>query len=648
MTSVRSAVAVLCVLLIVAPFTWGQQQPEQVPGARPASLETGGFFSRLSRNYRAPDFAPVQLGNSSRLEALLRAGRIYLSLQDAIALALENNLDIAVSRYGSQIADVDLMRAKAGGLLRGVPTTVQQGATSALNTASGGATGSGSGASFQGSGSGTTGTSGGAVITQTGVAPLNYDPVLVSFYQWGHRTTIFSNTVTTGTNALTTEAHTWDTGFQQQFSTGTTVAAGFNNDIGVISNNRYSLLNPVTQGNLQFQVSQRLLQGFGPAVNNRNIRIAKNNLRVSDLVFKQQVITTISSIVNLYWDLVSFNEDLRVRRQALAVAEKFYRDQKKQVEIGTIAPIEVVRAEANVAQAQQDLTNSETSVLQQETVIKNQLSRTGVASPTIAEARLVPTDQLRLPEKEPVEPIQDLVTKAMELRPELEQTRINIRNTKIGIEGDKSALLPSLDFQASLQNSGLAGTPNALNSGTNPTDPYFIGGVGGSLGQMFRRNFPNYTFALLLQIPLRNRTAQSDYARDLLSLRQQELQSQSQLNNIRVSVQQGVIAVTQARARHQFALKTRILQEQTLDAEQKKYALGASTAFQVIQTQRDLAAAQGAEVTAMAAYNQARNQLDFATGQILDKYGIQMEEAQKGQVSRAPSALPVLDSDNKK
>lgn len=645
MNSIRSLLAVCCILLTVAPGGWAQLR-EPVPGATNPQLDTGGFFSRIASPYTAPNIPNVQLSNSSRLEALIRAGRIYLSLQDAIALALENNLDIAVSRYGPQIADIDLLRAKAGGLLRGVPTAVQQGATSALSTASGAGSGS-SGTSFSSATNSTTGGAGGAVITQTGVAPLNLDPLLYSSYQWGHRTTIYSNTVTTGTNSLTTEAHSWNTGFQQSFITGTTFSAGFNTDIGVLSNNRYSLLNPVTQGNIQLQLTQRLLQGFGPAVNNRNIRIAKNNQRVSDLVFKQQVITTIASIINLYWDLVSFNEDLRVRRQALSVAEKFYGDQKKQVEIGTIAPIEVVRAEANVAQAQQDLTNAETSVLQQETIIKNELSRTGVSSPTISEARLVPTDQLRLPEKEPVEPIQDLVAKAVDLRPELEQTTINIRNTKIGIQGDKSALLPSLDFQASIQNNGLAGERNALYVGENPTDAYFVGGLGGSLGQMFRRNFPNYTFALSLQIPLRNRTAQADYARDMLTLRQQELQAQSQINSIRVDVQQALIGVTQARARYQFALKTRVLQEQTLDAEQKKYALGASTAFQVIETQRDLAAAQAAEVAAMAAYNRARTQLDYATGQILDKFNVELGEAKRGVVSTPPSALPVLDNGRK-
>ncbi|HBY63873.1 MAG TPA: transporter [Solibacterales bacterium] len=638
-------------MLMVSPLASAQTaQPPQTGPAAPAPERNGrggfGIFNGetpLVRNFIAPEFAAVRLNNSSRLDALVRAGRLYLSLQDAIALALENNLDIELSRYGPQLADIDLNRAKAGGFLRGIPQSVQQGASSAASAAAGGGSASG-GAGRGGAGGGGDGGSsaGGAIITQTGVAPLNYDPVFFTTWSWGHRTQPFANTVTTGVSALVSEAQFFATGFQQQFATGSSVTLGLNSNIGINTNNRFNNINPLNQGNLNLQFTQRLLQGFGPAVNNRNIKIAKNDQRVADNIFKQQVIATVTSVINLYWDLVSFNEDLRVKRQALSVAQKFYEDQKKQVEIGTIAPIEIVRAEARVAQAQQDLTNSETSVLQQETIIKNVLSRTGVANPAIAEARIIPVDPLRIPEREPVEPVQDLVARAFENRPEIEQTRINLENTKIGIRGSKSALLPSLDFQASFQNNGQSGLPNPQFAGSGPAvvDARFRGGWGTALGQMFRRNFPDYSFGFQLSIPVRNRIAQADYARDMLQLRQQELRQQSQLNEIRVSVQNSLISLQQARARYQAAVKERILQEQTLDAEQKKYALGASTAFTVIQTQRDLATSQGAEVAAMAAYNRARNQLDFATGTVLTKYNVEIEEARRGQVSRGPSPIP--------
>lgn len=650
MRSNRSILAMICAALVVAPAAPGQRPPGTDPTSDPR-LSGGNFFERLARPYTAPEIPAVRLDNSSRLQSLVRAGRIYLSLRDTIALALENNLDIAVSRFGPAIAEADLMRAEAGGLLRGVPQAVQQGASSAAVQATGGFTGVG-GASTGTTGTGGSSGTGGTVITQTGTSIPNLDPSFFVSYNWGHNSRPQANTVTTGLTALAFNAQSFQSGIQKSWLTGTTTSLAWLTD-STTSNNPVNNINPVSTGSLSFTVTQRLLQGFGIAVNNRNIRIAKNNQRLSDVIFRQQVIATVSSVLNLYWDLVSFNEDLRVKRQALAVAQKFLEDQKKQVEIGTIAPIEIVRAEARVAQAQQELTNAETNVLQQETILKNVLSRTGVASPELADVRIVPTDTLDIPEQEPVEPIQDLVEQALQKRPELEVTRINIENTKIGIAGSRSQLLPSLDLQLNLANRALAGTPNGLPLPSNlqnvsrAVDPFFVGGFGSVMGQLFRRNFPDYAVGFQLNIPIRNRTAQADYTRDMLQLRQQELRAQAQINDIRVGVQQALIAVQQARARHEFAVKERILQEQTLDAEQKKYALGASTAFQVIQTQRDLAQAQAAEVAAMAAYQRARTQLDFATGRILEKYNIEIEEAKQGQVSWMPSPIPAVDDNNK-
>jgi outer membrane protein TolC len=380
-------------------------------------------------------------------------------------------------------------------------------------------------------------------------------------------------------------------------------------------------------------------------------------LRVSELVFEQQVITTVSNIIALCWDLVSANEDVQVKRQALALNQKLYEDNKKQVEIGTLAPIEIIRAEAEVARSQQDLTVSETNLLQQETILKNALSRTGVASPGLGDARIVPTDKIRMPENEAVEPIQDLVERATRGRPELQQSRLNIESAKIGLTGSKNALLPSIDAFANLQNNGLSGSLNVLPQppvpgappGTpivprnpNSVDGFFLGGYGTALGQIFRRNFPDYTVGVTLNIPLRNRAAQADMVRDQLTLRQSEIRLQQSLNQIRVEVQNALISLQQARARYQTAVKNRILQEQTLDAEQKKYALGASTIFFVIQAQRDLTAAQASEVAALSTYARARTELERATGQTLPANSIQIEEAMKGTVTRAPSPIPAV------
>lgn len=629
MARLRPFLAQLCVFLVLAPCVTAQE-------AR-VDLTEPKIFKRFLSNYQTRYVPPVNLSNSSRLDSLIRAGKIYLSLQDAVALALENNLDIELSRFGPEIAQVDLMRARAGGLLRGISSQVQQGAQSVQSQVTGGATG-GAGGSNSGA---TASNASGTIITQTGVTIPNLDPGI--FYNWSanHRSSPQSNSVTVGTNALQFNTQGSTVGYQQSFLTGTQVQMGFNYS-AFRSNNRLSDLNPSGSGSMSLNFTQPLLRGFGMAINNRNIRIAKNDLRVSDLVFEQQVITTVSAIINLYWDLVSFHEDLKVRQQALSLAEKLYNDNKKQVEIGTLAPIEIVRAEAEVASRQQDLLVSETSLLQQETIIKNALSRTGTSSPAVSDARIIPTDLLRLETTEPIQPLQDLITLAMDSRPELKQTLINIENSKIGMLGNKSQLLPQLDVTGSFQNNALAGSANYLRPGAI-VDPFFIGGFGQALTQIFRRNFPDYGVGFNLTVPLRNRTATADYIRESLGLRQNEIRQRQQINQIRVDVQNALIGVSQARARYLTAQKNRVLQEQTLDAEQKKYALGASTIFFVIQAQRDLATAQSQEVSAMASYSRAKVQMQFVTGQTLSANNINISEAKKGKVDRIsviPASVP--------
>lgn len=634
---IRPAVAVLLCSVLSVPCSQGADLPPLQSGRFELPQARGWG---LLRPYQRPEVPAVRLENSGRLESLLRAGTLYLSLADAIAVALENNLDLELSRYTPMIARTDLLRARAGGLLRGVPTTVRATARSVQAQVTGGATGGAGFTSAQAAATGETGGVGGTVITQTGVAVPTLDPFFFTSATIGHRSSPQSNTVTTGTTALVFDTRQFNFGYQQNFLSGTSLTFAWNNNY-FLSNNRNSVINPGFNPSAQLQITQRLLQGFGFAVNSRNIRVAKNNLRVSDLTFKQQVMVTVAGVVNLYWDLVSLNEDVKVRRKALEVAQKFYEDNRKQVAIGTLAPIEIVRAEARVAQAEQELTNAETALLQQETILKNALSRTGVASPTIAAARIVPTDRLSEPEAERLDRLEELIDLALRSRPDVEQVRIALENNRILIAGSRSQLLPSLDVTATLQNNALAGSRNALLPPASPVmpDPFFIGGYATALSQLFRRNFPDYSVGFNLTIPIRNRTAQADYIRDQITLRQAELNQQRLFNDIRVNVQNALIAVIQARARYESAVKERRLQEQTLDAENKKYALGASTAFQVVQTQRDLAQAQAGEVAALAAYSRARVQLDLQTAQILEKYGVTIEEARDAR-SRRPFSQP--------
>lgn len=596
----------------------------------------GVLLQGITAPYRQGELPPVHLGNSSRLDQVTRAGSVYLSLADAIALALENNLDIEVQRYSTRIAQTDLQRANAGGFVRGLGLGVS-------TTTTGGQAGGGQalvGTVQQ-------------LVTATGTAIPSLDAVMTSTIQWGHRTVPQTSPFVTGNNSLVTESTLANFAISRSFLTGTSVTFGYNNNLQSQNSGRNDF-NPSTNSYAQLQIVQPLLQSFGRDVNSRNIRIARNNIHASDLVFRQQVITTVSQVIALYWDLVSFSEDVKVRKQALELNQKLYNDNRKQVEIGTLAPIEIIRAEAEVARSQQDLLVAETQVLQQETILKNALSRTGVMDSVLASSRLIPTDSIKMPEIEPVEPLQDLIQRALDSRPEVQQSRINIENSKIALVGVKNALLPSINAYADLRNNGLAGQLNTLpippipgQAGAaiarNPAavDKFFLGGYGTVFGQLLSRNFPDYAVGVQLSVPLRNRAAQADVAREQLNLRQSELRLQAQINQIRVDVQNSLIGLQQARARFQTATKTRVLQEQTLDAEQKKYQLGASTIFFVIQAQRDLAQAQASEVAALTAYARAKVDLDRATGVTIESNSIEIDEAVHGTVTRQPS-LPVL------
>ncbi|MGH9658081.1 MAG: TolC family protein [Bryobacteraceae bacterium] len=602
-----------------------------------AAERTTGF-SRITQPYKMQPVAPLHLGNSNRIESLLRAGILYLSLQDTIALALENNLDIELQRWSAQIADANILRAKSGGLLRGVPPSVQQGPTGAPSQRGQdtGITGSAASQVRDAGGAGT-------IISQTGSVIPNLDPGITGFLRWGHFTNPQTSAFVSGTNTLVNRSDLTNFSIQQGFLTGTTVTLGLSNS-HLSSTSLRSELNPSTNSSLNLQITQKLLEGFGVATNSRNIRVAKNNREVSDLLFKQQVITTVSAIINLYWDLVSFNEDVKVRQQALDLNRKLLDDNKKQVEIGTLAPIEIVRAEAEVANAEQDMTLAQTRVLQQETILKNALSRTGVASPAIADARIIPTDRIRVPEKERIEPVQDMIATALSARPEIAQRRIQLENDKISLQGSKSQLRPQLDAIVTVANNALAGQVSDLPlpalSGPRVVPGFFVGGYGTVLSQLFARNFPDYSLGFSLNIPLRNRSAQADMAIDQLNVRQREIALQQTENSIRVDVHNALIAVQQSRAAYQASVKTRVFREQTLDAEQKKYALGASTIFNVILVQRDLAAAQSAEVATLSSYSKARVQLDMSTGQTLGSNNISIEEAFRGRVARPAAALP--------
>lgn len=573
---------------------------------------------------------PAKLTNSPRLEQLVRAGNLYLSVQDVIALALENNLDIAVQRYSPFLAQEVLRRAQSGGILRGTDSPVVAGPTS-VSTA-------GVSTNANGLGGGTL-NAGGSVVTQIGPSPPSLDPSISTSFSFGHQTTPQTNLSLNTTDVFINNYRSFYVQYGQQFITGTYAQLSFYNSRN-LNNSASPLFNPSLSGYLDFQVSQPLLQGFSLAVNNRDIRVAKNNLKATMMNVKQQVVVTIGAILNLYWDLVTFNDAVRIKEQALGIAQKLYEDNQKQVNAGALPSVELTRAAAAVSSSKEDLLFAQTNVSQQEIVLKNALSRNAIQNAWLDEVHIVPLEHIFVPKADELKPVPELIEEALANRIEIDQAKLNLQSQEIMLKGDKNGLLPSMSAFAELTNSGLSGPVNPLYTNCCGTpNPYFVGGDSNAIAQMLRRNFPNYSAGVSLTIPLRNRQAQADYVTDELQLRQAQLRLQGLLNQVKVDVKTAVIGLQQARARYQAAVDTRTLAEQSLKNEQQRFQFGASSVALVIQAQNDLAADQTAEVQAMANYSHARIALDQALGRTLDVNHVSMEEAVSGRVQRE-SVLP--------
>jgi outer membrane protein len=648
MPSAKPALAVvLCLFMALPTFA----QTPQISGEK-----QHGIIGWFSNNYRAHAMSYSGLEDSPRLDQLMRAGNIYLSLRDAIALALENNLDIESARYGPKLAEANLFRAKAGALLRNVSSSISSGPSSAqigvLASTQLGSGGTGGGASSGGTG----GVLSGLSVQLAGSAIPNLDPAFFINGQFVHNTSIQTATNITGTNFLVTQYKSSNAGIQQGFLTGTSLQIGMGNQFGVTQNSPFNMFSPYNQSSLSLSIQQNLLQGFRPSVNNRAIRVARNQRTISDLTFKNQVMATVTNVTTLYWDLVSFIESLKVRQQTLELDTKLYSDNKRRAELGAIAPIDIIQAEAEMKAAQQDVTNARMQVLQQETILKTVLTRNGLNSLDIANAHIVPTDVFNIQAQDEVRPIQDLIAEAVKNRPDVEQSAIAIEDARITTLGVKDAMLPQLTAFATTSNSGLAGQINTLPVTTTlpngqsaqfvrtPADVngYFLGGYGTVLSQLFGRNFPNYSAGISLSINLRNRAAQADYITDQLNFRQQLIQDKQLKNNIRQGVINSRITLDQARAAYDTSVEAAKLQEQTYAGTRRKYELGTATILDVVITQRDSTARALAEVQARNSYIHANINMDSVLGRVLEVHGVNLDEAKNGVVGRPADLIPAV------
>lgn len=425
----------------------------------------------LVRPYLAPEVPPIRLNNSNRLRSLIRAGKLYLTVQDALALAIENNLNLEVDRYGPLLAESALKRAQAGGPIRGVPSASAQ--VASVNSGVG-VNGSVLSAGLSGGGGGGTGGNGGAAsIQQIGAITPNLDPILQNTTTFAHLTQPQDNTVVSQTNSLIQSIHTYNTVLQEGLLSGG-LAQFRDYSQSLQENSPTDSLNPAVGPHMDLFFRHNLLQGFGTKLNSRGIRIAKVNTVASRETFRSQLLDLTASVLNLYWGLVSANEELRVRQHAAEITQQFYTDTKKEVEIGAIPRVQLPRAQAEAAARRQDVVLAENNLQQQATLLKEAISRT--ADPVLEAAEIVTVDRIQVPDSDDLPPLRELVATAMAKRPDVAVAKFRDETARMSLIGTENPLLPNLQVQAQTFNRGISGTPRIVN-GTGP-NPYFVGGYG--------------------------------------------------------------------------------------------------------------------------------------------------------------------------
>jgi outer membrane protein TolC len=681
----RTALA-LGVLAILTSFAWAQEAPQNNPPAAQASMPSLSPMPQApapqhnaatysDQNYAKPlsgfpnfiapysvrHVPPANLNNSAMTDKVFHDGKMYLSINDAVAMALENNLDMTLQRYNLSIADTDLLLASSGAPTRGVNASVVQGtpgpvigstSTGGTGTSSTGATGTGAGGTQVGAGGAGAGAAG-LVLSTLGAGPTidNFDPILSGTLQGEHATTPQTSTVFTGTTTSVQNTNTYNFNYSQGFSTGTLLTVGFNNTY-VTTNSIFSLVTPQLTPSFRFQLRQHLLQGFGFDPNLRYIRIARNNREIGDVVFRQQVITTVSEVENIYWDLVTAYEAVKVNERALQYAEKVLADDKEQVRIGTMAPITLAQAESGVASSKQNLIVSQTNLQLEELLMKNAITK-NLQDPILAEAAVIPTDTLKPNEQYEVRPVQDLIEEALQRRPEIATQRINLTNLEISRKSLKNALLPSLDVYAFYGASGLAGQPNPQIPACPQTNVFgecFQPGLippsyGTAFSNLFNSSAPDKGIGVNLNIPLRNRAAQANQVRSDLEYRQTQVALKQTENTIALQVRQAQFALQQNYAALQAAIAARDYARDSLDAEQKKFKYGASTPTLVLQASSNLTSAESNVLNAAANYEKSKVTLDFVTADTLTKLGIDLNDAESGQVKHMPEVKGVVPAD---
>jgi outer membrane protein len=608
-------------------------QREDVSGLQPK-------FLGLLGPYRRPSVPPLFDGNATRLTGLIRDGKLYLSLQDAISLAIENNLDVETERYNLVAAKTDVTRAVGGGSVRGIDYTIalpQNGVggpgSPLLNADTVNANPTTPTVTDLTSLNSTTQTP--QMLAETTAAygtgpnvPL-FDPQLIGDAGYLRR----SDTVTLGnatTDGTTTSTQPLDfiaanLAYVEGFSSGLQLEA-IGNNAAAVEYGSNSQRNPFSTPSTSVTLTQPLLRGFGRSVNLRYLKIARTNQKISRMLFEEQVLETIYGTSRLYYDLVSLGENVLVKQESLRAATKLRQDDQDQESLGTLAPIELTRAKALESSSKFDLIQAQGLYKQQEIILRNELLRT--ASPVFAAQfdEIVPTDKIVVPDTlEPMN-VQDLVQQGLARRPDLAQARLQVETGKISASASHNSALPQLNLYANVQTRGASEQPyEALGSaGTGlATTPQQL-----ALGGL--RVSTIYQAGVQVTLPLRNRVAQSDAARDTVQLRQVQARTEKLAAQVREDVETAVVALETAQAAYVAASQSRDYQAQLLDAERDKLSVGQSTDLAVLQNEAYLAQAKSTEIAARSNWKKAQIELDHALGDLLEKNHVEVDDAIRG------------------
>lgn len=617
--------------------------PPLVPlRSSPTGLDARHYFGPFRRAKVPALFA----GNGDRLRSLVRDGKLYLSEKDAIALAIENNLDVEIERYNLVLADTDRRRAAGGGSLRGIDYTIQEPPNGVggpgsplLNTTAINPNPKTPTVTDLTSLNATTqaqvnlaGNSSATAQYATGPAVPLFDPNIFLAAGYLRRSNTVTLTTTTGsTTGAAAQSDPLDylftnLSYVQGFKTGAQLSATANNDSQVIFGSKSSY-DPFSLPSTSVTLTQPLLRGAG-AVNLRYIRIANENRKVSRLLFEQQVLETVYGASRIYYDLVSLGENVGVKQEALRAARKLQEDDQAQVDFGTLAPIELLRAKALTSSSEFDLTQAQGLYRQQEVILRNLLTRADAPVFNAGFTEIVPTDKITVPPALDTTPITDLIEQGLARRPDLAQSQLQIKAGQISAAASRNQALPQLNAYVNVETRG--STEQAYEQlGTQgtaiPTLPqnFALGGL---------RVSTIVQGGVQLNLPLRNRVAQADAARDAVQVRQVEARTEKLANQIRQDIESAQIALETSFSAYQAARTSRGYQEQLLQAERDKLEFGQSTPLLVIQNETYLEQAKSTEIAARSNYQKARIELDRSLGNLLDKNGISIEDAVQGTV----------------